>query len=239
MAVQRSVFRIEESTRVQTRDPAAARATEDARRRELLSEIAALRALIAPTAQVSREAMERARAQIAEAQAYKCELEQIYAALARTREMMADAGADVLRGAATSRAGRELEAVVSGTERATQSILQAAEEIERSAATLSAALKNEHEQRLAQDIHDRVLQLFEACNFHDLVGQRIAKVIATLGDIEVHAARLMEIWRAVEQFKPVVFEAEAGERRLLNGPKLPGEAGHVSQEEIDAIFGCA
>ena len=43
-----------------------------------MAELQALRALIEPRAQVDRETMERARAQIAEAQAYKNELDLIY-----------------------------------------------------------------------------------------------------------------------------------------------------------------
>jgi chemotaxis protein CheZ len=205
-----------------------------------MGEIAALRALIAPQSPVSRESMERARAQIAEAQAYKHELDLIYAAVKRTREAAHAPGTDGPQRPSTDRAGRELEAIVADTERATQSILQAAEAIERGAVTLSAALKNEHEQGLAHDIRDRVMQVFEACNFQDLTGQRAANVIATLRHVEVHVARLMAIWQGIEQFKPVVFDqANDGDRRFLNGPKLAGDRGHSSQDDIDAIFGCA
>ena len=73
-----------------------------------------------------------------------------------------------------ARASRELAAIVGSTEQATQSILQAAEEIDQAANTLSASVKGSHEQGLAHDIQDRVVQIFEACNFQDLTGQRVA-----------------------------------------------------------------
>ena len=31
-------------------------------------------------------------------------------------------------------------------------------------------------------------------------------------------------------------EAREGDEALLNGPKLEGEAGHASQDDIDALF---
>jgi chemotaxis protein CheZ len=130
-----------------------------------------------------------------------------------------------------------LQAIVSGTEQATQQVLQAAEDIDQSANTLSAALKSEHEQGLANDIRDRVVQIFEACNFQDLTGQRVGKVVESLAFLEEHVGRLMEIWRSIEQFKPVVFDEPAkDDNKLLNGPKLAGEAGHSSQDDIDSLF---
>ena len=110
----------------------------------------------------------------------------------------------------TARARRELHAIVGGTEQATQSILQAAEEIDQAANTLTASVKGSHDQGLAHDIQDRVVQIFEACNFQDLTGQRVAHVMATLKFVEEHVARLLTIWHGIEQFKPVVFGEEAG-----------------------------
>ena len=53
-----------------------------------------LRELIGPRTEVDRDALERARAQIAEAQAYKHELGLIYAAVERTRTEMTALGAE-------------------------------------------------------------------------------------------------------------------------------------------------
>ena len=118
-----------------------------------------------------------------------------------------------------------LHAIVGGTERATQSILQAAEEIDQAANTLSASVKGGHDQGLAHDIQDRVVQIFEACNFQDLTGQRVAHVMATLKFVEEHVARLMAIWHGIEQFKPVVFGEEAdGDRRSSTARSSPATA---------------
>jgi len=99
--------------------------------------------------------------------------------------------------------------------------------------------RSEPDQALVADIQDRVIKIFEACNFQDLTGQRITKVVSTLQFIETHIVRMMEIWGGLEAFKDI--EAEQTSKReddagLLNGPKLAGETGHASQDDIDALF---
>jgi chemotaxis protein CheZ len=238
MPVQRRVFRIEESVRPRSESAAASANADGPMHREFMNELQALRKLMQPHApQVDRAALEKARAQIAEAQSYKHELGLIYAAVERTREDMAALDAGAQANDKTARASRELAAIVGGTEKATQSILQAAEEIDQAAGTLSAALKTGHDRGLAHDIQERVVQIFEACNFQDLTGQRVAHAVAALKFVEERVARLLEIWQAIEQFKPVVLgEAVEGDRRFLNGPMLPGDGGHSTQDDIDGMF---
>ena len=240
MPVQRKIFRIEEGARRHSAGVAATDAEGAQQYREFMTELQGLRELIGSRGGVDRDALERARAQIAEAQAFKHELGLIYAAVERTRNEMTALGPEAPGGEQTARARRELAAIVGGTERATQSILQAAEEIDQAANILSASVKGSHDQGLAHDIQDRVVQIFEACNFQDLTGQRVAHVIATLKFVEEHIARLMAIWHGIEQFTPVVLGEEAdGDRRFLNGPKLPEDRGHSTQDTIDTMFGCA
>jgi len=112
----------------------------------------------------------------------------------------------------------ELDAVADGTAQATQRILAAAEEIDQFADNLSAALKGQMERELAQDISDSVLRIFEACNFQDLIGQRVGKVMKTLRAGEPSAAA-------------------SADAPSLHGPRLNGDADHMSQAEIDALFG--
>jgi chemotaxis protein CheZ len=79
-----------------------------------------------------------------------------------------------------------------------------------------------------------VQRIFEACNFQDLSGQRIAKVMAMLQFIDERIARMMEIWGGAEAFKHLA--AAGSEPNLLHGPKLAGDSGHVTQDDIDAIL---
>jgi chemotaxis protein CheZ len=109
----------------------------------------------------------------------------------------------------------ELEAVVTDSAEATQKILAAAEEIDQIANNLVASLKDKIEQGAAADISDLVIRIFEACNFQDLSGQRIAKVKAALNAAEAPAADAAH---------------------YLHGPRLGNDGGHMNQGDIDALF---
>jgi chemotaxis protein CheZ len=129
-----------------------------------------------------------------------------------------------------TRIAHELLAVTHGTEQATQKILGAAEEIDQLANNLSAALKGKVEQDLAQDIRDHVIRIFEACNFQDLIGQRVSKVMATLTFIEEH------ITRVLDEIKNMSARPAGEAAQYLHGPRLDDDSGHVSQVDIDALF---
>jgi chemotaxis protein CheZ len=140
------------------------------------------------------------------------------------------------------RATRELDAVAKGAEHATQQILDAAEAIEDAAGTLAASVKRKQAQALSQDIQEHVVRIFEACNFQDLGGQRINKVMATLVLVADHLARMMDICGGNSQVggSPAPVAATSGAGKLLsapiNGPQLAGDAGHATQAEIDRIM---
>lgn len=134
------------------------------------------------------------------------------------------------RAASVTRIAYELAAVVSGTEQATRKVLAAAEAIDQLANNLSAALNGKLEQGAAQDIRDFVIQIFEACNFQDLAGQRISKVMGTLQIIEDQLGRLLD------EFKNAATAARRDGAPHLHGPRLDIDAGHASQCDIDALF---
>jgi chemotaxis protein CheZ len=138
-----------------------------------------------------------------------------------------------------SRMAHELDAVVNGTEQATQSILSMVEEIDGIASSLIDTAPNEAEREVGRNIQERVVKVFEACNFQDITGQRISKVVNTWKFIEGHVDQMMEIWGGITAFKEFIPEAppeKEGDAALLNGPKLEEDAGHVSQDDIDALF---
>jgi|SRR5215470_619332 len=248
MPVKRKVFRIEE---MQLADPHAnAGAAPYSHQHYILAELMALRELIERRTTSNGSAVGETTPRVdsdkrggdIEAtglRALKDETDTIQRAINRTKQEIAALHVNGLSAPETGRASRELDAVVGGAEHAIQQILAAAEDIDEAANTLSAALKHEQEQALAHDIRDQVIRIFEACNFQDLAGQRITKVTATLKFIEDRVARMMEIWGGIEAFKD--FTAAALAERdpgpvLLNGPKLEGDAGHATQDQIDAIF---
>jgi chemotaxis protein CheZ len=239
MAAQRKQFRVETQYRNDPRGPSPAEGAP--LHHEMMRELKALRALVQgqQPASVDQAETEMLRAKLNEAQKLKTELDIIYGAIHRTKQELASIHTGSNQTPDTTRVARELDEVIGGTESATQDILKAAEGIDEAASTLVAGLKNEHESQLAQDIQDKVIQIFEACNFQDLSGQRITKAMRSMKFIEEHILRMMEIWGGVEAIAgvtPTTPEPSA-HAHLLNGPKLEEDSGHASQNDIDALFG--
>ena len=122
------------------------------------------------------------------------------------------------------RAGKELDAIVEATETATNQIMNATEKI------MSARVTD------ADVVNDACMEIFEACSFQDITGQRISKVVSTLNYIEEYLARLTKAW-GHHMDKAAAAEAGAegdDESALLNGPALDGEG--VNQDDIDTLF---
>jgi chemotaxis protein CheZ len=240
MQARRKAFRVETMDRVTGRSVAHASNHHPAHHHdEIMSELRALRSLVKPTEQVTQQMIDAYKAQIAEAAKLKGELDLIQDAINKTKQEIATVHITGFEGPEMVRVTNELDAIVGGTEKATETILSGAEDIDQMVNTLLARLKDDQNQSLAADIQDRVVKIFEACNFQDLTGQRITKVVGTLKFIETHIVRMMEIWGGLEAFKDIKAEQIAereGDARLLNGPKIEGEVGHASQDDIDSLF---
>ncbi|HXW25714.1 MAG TPA: protein phosphatase CheZ [Xanthobacteraceae bacterium] len=235
MQGRRKVFRIEA---INGAAQAGAAGGVHAGHHEIMAELKALRAIVEPQEAV-QQMLDAYKAQAAEAHKLKAELDIISAAIAKTKTEIATLHVAGFEGPQMTRVTDELDAVIDGTEQATQQILTAAELIDQQANTLSASVRNEQDRMLAADIQEQVIQVFEACNFQDVTGQRIGKVVATLKFIETHIARMVEIWGGLEalaDLTPEAMAARAGARGLLDGPRLAGEAGHADQDQIDALF---
>jgi len=234
MPVQRKVFRIEQMGPLAT--PSAV--LDQARglpsdQPEILAELKALHDLIerrGPASGANACGPDELRE-------LKSETDAIYLALNRTKQEIAALHVNAF-GPPPARMVRELDAVVESAERATQQILGAAEDIEDAANTLSASLQRQQEQALALDIQDNVLRIFEACNFQDLTGQRIAKVLTTLKFVEDRIAHMIEIWGGIDAFRTYAAAATTvpGGGATLHGPKLDDDDGHASQDDVDALF---
>jgi chemotaxis protein CheZ len=228
----KKIYRIEAFTDVPGRgDPGAER------HRELMAELRALRGLISPTTELSEKGIEMMRREHEEARKIKVELDTIYEAIDKTKREIATLHVSGCNGREIGRVTDELDAVVFGTESATEQILSAAEAIDTAAGNLSRSLTG-YEQELASGIQDTVVQVFEACNFQDLTGQRITKVVNTLRFVEERIVRMMEIWGGIESFKDIEVELEhrMGDQALLNGPALGTDMDIASQDDIDALF---
>ena len=83
----------------------------------------------------------------------------------------------------TGSATLHLDAVLKATEEAGHAIMDAAD-------TISAAVNGIGGER-QQAIEGAITKIYEACNFQDLTGQRVGKVIKTLNEIDSRIAQYM------------------------------------------------
>ncbi len=136
-----------------------------------------------------------------------------------------------------ARAAGELAVAVESMETATQKVLASVEAVDDCARVLVSALADDYHHGLAQDIQDHVVRVYEACNFQDLAGQRIGKVIATLVMVEEQLAVMIENCNNVTgAARPDKAAGSQPSGDLLNGPRLDGDGGHASQQDIDLMF---
>ena len=135
-----------------------------------------------------------------------------------------------------ARAAGELGAAVESMESATQKILASAEAVDDCARALASALNDDYHHGLAQDVQDHVVRIYEACNFQDLAGQRIGKVIAMLMMVEERLVAMIQRRSGVGVVQQVQASKPAQSTKLINGPRLDGASGHASQLDIDAMF---
>lgn len=133
-------------------------------------------------------------------------------------------------------ASQHLAAIVASTESATNTIIQAAEEVDDIASELRAQISDGYQSSRLKDLHEATLKIFEACNFQDLTGQRITKVIQTMTFIEERVNSMMSLWNSKEfeamPLPPSLHKKDEGLE--LHGPGQ--DKSTISQSDIDALF---
>lgn len=127
------------------------------------------------------------------------------------------------------KAGEHLGAIVAATEEATNLIMESAE------AMLEAT--SEDEATLKAVVNDKVMAIFEACSFQDLTGQRIARVVETLEQIEARVGRFAAAVKPggdPDAQEPENEREKRARELLLNGPQAAAVA--IGQDDIDALM---
>ncbi len=131
----------------------------------------------------------------------------------------------------------ELTAMRQTTEEAADRIMTAVETID--------ALRDQMPEAVSDAVGEAVIEIFEACGFQDLTGQRIGRVNKTLEDVRADVAEgrtetgtgssdSATTRDKSSEMKEKEVSQEISEEDLLNGPQLPGDA--KKQDEIDAMF---
>jgi chemotaxis protein CheZ len=137
-------------------------------------------------------------------------------------------------------ASAELNAVVTATEHATNAIMATAEAMEEIIHELRAQLPEGYQSSRVNDMNELVVRIYEACNFQDLTGQRITKVVRALTFIEERVDAMMGVWHRKE-FETMPLPPGTAHRDgdlELHGPNDANpKTGMISQDDIDKLFG--
>ncbi len=175
------------------------------------------------------------------------EMAEVQQAIVETKRQVVAFHASTGQTVTVNHAAGELGAVVLDTEGATNNILAAAEHIEMLAGVIQSEKTTAAMKERAGEIAAHVMSIYEACNFQDLTGQRIARVCDTLTFVENRIARMAEIWGGLDSLSALMEqELQAQQERqhalgthaLAAGPVMVGAEAdsHVAQDEIDALF---
>lgn len=159
----------------------------------------------------------------------KAELEDLSSTIQRTMREVATIRHPMMENDRVQSAVDELGAIVAATELATQQILTAAETIEASVEAIASGD--------AEAAVDAVTSIYEACNFQDITGQRITRVMTLLRDVDERLLAIIEHFgfdRFVAEAPPPAAGPECADKALLNGPAIAGSG--LQQDSIDSLF---
>ncbi|HEX2447400.1 MAG TPA: hypothetical protein VHK26_04345 [Methyloceanibacter sp.] len=135
----------------------------------------------------------------------------------------------------------ELEHIVEATEKATSDILEAAEEMQEVAWILR---EKGIEVELCDKIDRRATDIYTACSFQDITGQRTEKVVKALRFIEQRINAMIEIWGVDDiafkvddiaaKMKAFADVAVRDDEKLLHGPQARGQG--LKQDDVDRML---
>jgi chemotaxis protein CheZ len=132
-----------------------------------------------------------------------------------------------------------LDDIVQNTEAASNTILESMESIDE----MLGSLRNTGTPEVlavCDRINDRVNQVFEACSFQDLTGQRISRLVKALTFIEDRVNNMIKVWgrdeisKVIDEVKQDSAPVKTEDEVLLHGPQSANAA--ISQNEVDKLF---
>ncbi len=168
------------------------------------------------------------------------ELVEMSEAIARTRREIAQIKPPHQFDKQLNSATAELDHIVEATEKATSDILEAAEEIQEVAWILR---ERGTDIELCDKIDQRATDIYTACSFQDITGQRTEKVVKAIRFIEQRINAMIEIWGVDDiAFKvddiaskmKSFAETVRDDDTLLHGPQRRGDG--LRQDDVDRMM---
>lgn len=164
------------------------------------------------------------------------ELKMLSQALDRTKKEIAGLRHSAVHGDRISTMNNQLDEVVKAAEDATNNILESAEEIDSEVQKMQQNVSDDDEFVALGEMSAEVINIYEACNFQDLTGQRVTKVIETLKHVEARVDAMIKCLGGDETAFAELVESEEEDKDeiALAGPQIAGES--ISQADIDSMF---
>lgn len=251
-SAQKRMFRIERNNPLTTVEIEPA-TDEDIRHKEILDAIADLKnsgisvsgnsdeaVPTAVAAQTESQFLIDFKQELSDARQLRQELNEISMSISETKREIATLHHTNFGDSTDVQVADELDAVVMATEHATDNILTATEAIDGNARDLAAQLAGTEHEDMVLDMQEQTIKIFEACNFQDLTGQRVQKVLETMKFIEGHIDKMITIWGGLDNFldiSPDSLNKKTGDDALLSGPGLDDDGAiRSSQDDIDSLF---
>ena len=165
----------------------------------------------------------------------RAELQDLSDTIQRTMREVATIRHPMMENDRVQSAVDELGAIVAATEFATEQILSAAETIEGCFAAAGPSADGTPAAGREAAI-EAVTGIYEACNFQDITGQRITRVMTLLRDVDERLVAIIDHVgrdRFIAEAQPPASETSA-DKALLNGPAIAGAG--LQQASIDSLF---
>lgn len=155
-------------------------------------------------------------------------LKDLAGCIEHARAEIAALGPEKAPGHSVACATGELDEIKAASERATGEILDQAERIDDYRKFMTP--------EVGDNVADAIAKMYQACNFQDLTGQRVSKVITALKHIEMRIVRMQQ---ALDGEVP---DPNSGLPKKeyqcvgapLEGPQMPDVA--MTQEQVDALL---
>jgi chemotaxis protein CheZ len=171
------------------------------------------------------------RPEMPEPDRMRVDLVEMMKAIGRTKAEIAALNPSAAGGSHLDKASVELDAIVDATEKATSDILAAAERVQEIAWTL-------REQGVDSAVCDLIdahaTEVYTACSFQDITGQRTRKVMEVMRFLEERINAMVKIWR-LDEMSAVPVDNYIPQPPEVRGPQE--SADRLQQQGVDKLIG--
>ena len=160
--------------------------------------------------------------QQAETDVLKKELYGLFKYMKRVREEIAAINRPADEALHFDNMSDQLDAIVQATEEATNTIMGAMEKNDDIVTKLRENITDADQLALLDRISANGADVFEACSFQDITGQRISKVVKSVTYVEDRVNTLIEVWgkEEIDKIDVKPDREKTADEKLLQGPSF-------------------